>query len=118
MTNDFENTWETYTSSWKANSEDKKRAIFEQCLDVNCEYTDPLAKTTSLDDLLDYMVDFHAQVPGGYFVTKRFMAHNDQSIAEWDMKNGDNVVIGVGISYGKYNKSGKLISMTGFFETP
>ena len=69
------------------------------------------------DELINYMLDFHKQVPGGHFVTNYFLAHNDQSIAKWEMKNGEAQVIGEGISYGKYNKNGKLISMTGFFET-
>ena len=118
MSNDLESTWEAYTSSWKADSSDKKRAIFEGCLDAMCEYNDPHVKTKSWDELSDYMLDFHEQVPGGYFVTKSFMAHNNQSIAQWEMKNGEHIVIGEGISYGKYQENGKLISMTGFFEAP
>ena len=64
------------------------------------------------------MLGFHEQVPSGYFVTKHFMAHNNQSIAKWEMKNDKHIVIGEGISYGKYLENGKLISVTGFFETP
>jgi len=118
MINNLESTWETYTSSWKAETSEKKRAIFEECLDPKCEYNDPHEKTKSWDELVDYMLGFHEQVPGGHFVTKYFMAHNNQSIAKWDMKNGEHIVIGEGISYGKYHENGKLISMTGFFETP
>lgn len=118
MNNDFEKTWETYTSSWKAETSDSKRAIFGECLDTECAYYDPLIKTIGWDELVAYMLDFHQQIPGGYFVTNYFLAHNNQSIAKWEMKNGENAVIGEGISYGKYNENGKLVSMTGFFETP
>jgi len=118
MSNDLESTWEAYTSSWKTDSYEKKRAIFEGCLDVGCEYNDPHVRTKSWDELLDYMLGFHEQVPGGHFVTKSFMAHNNQSIAQWEMKNGEHIVIGEGISYGKYHENGKLISMLGFFEAP
>ena len=44
------------------------------------------------------------------------MAHNDKSIAKWDMCDGDGKVLMEGISYGEYNESGKLVSMTGFYE--
>ena len=115
MVNDLESVWEVYTSSWKAESKDEKRAIFARCLDVRCEYNDPNKKTKSWDEFLDHMLGFHEQVPGGHFVTKQFMTHNNQSIARWEMKNGDHAVIGEGISYGKYQDGGKLISITGFF---
>jgi len=117
MRNDFESTWEAYTSAWKADSADKKRAIFAKCLDVSCEYADPHVTTKNWDELLGHMLGFHENVPGGYFVTKSFMAHNNQSLVKWEMKNGENIVIGEGFSYGKYHNNGKLISMTGFFET-
>lgn len=118
MSNNFEKTWETYTSSWKAASSDDKQAIFKMCLDSQCEYSDPLTKTKGWDELVAYMLDFHKQIPGGHFVTSYFLAHNNQSIAKWQMKNGENTVLGEGISYGKYNEKGKLVTMTGFFEPP
>lgn len=118
MSDKHENTWATYTSSWKAKTSDDKRAIFAQCLDSECVYTDPLARTQSWDEFLTYMQDFHQQIPGGHFVTTYFLAHHDQSIAKWDMKNGEGVKVGEGISYGKYNAQGLLVSMTGFYETP
>lgn len=117
MSNDDQKTWETYASAWKAESVIDKRALFEKCLDVECEYNDPLMKTKGWDELLAYMLDFHQQIPRGYFVTTYFLAHNCQSIAKWEMLNGENRVVGEGISYGKYNKNGKLVAMTGFFET-
>jgi len=118
MSKEFEKMWENYTASWKSETSTGKRELFETCLDSECVYNDPLTKTKGWDDLVEYMLDFHKQVPGGHFVTKYFLAHNNQSIARWDMKNADNVILGEGISYGKYNERGKLVSMTGFFETP
>jgi len=118
MSNKFEKTWGIYTSSWKAESADDKYAIFDKCLDIACKYNDPIIKTKGWDELSKYMIDFHKQIPGGHFVTKYFLAHNNKSIARWDMKNGDDAILGEGISYGEYNNEGKLVSMTGFFETP
>ncbi len=55
MNNDFEQTWETYTSSWKAESADDKRIIFVECLDDKCTYNDPHIKTKGWDELVAYM---------------------------------------------------------------
>ncbi len=118
MSNDHEKTWEIYTSSWKAESSEEKKTIFNECLDSECQYCDPLIKTTGWEELVLYMLDFHQQVPGGYFVTNYFLAHSNQSIAQWEMKNADDDIIGKGASYGQYNKNGKLVTMTGFFQTP
>lgn len=111
-------TWDTYTESWKADTRQAKRILFESSLDSDCEYSDQLAQTEGWDALLDYMLDFHQQVPGGHFQTDYFLAHHNKSIARWQMKNGNNETLGEGISYGEYNSQGKLVSMTGFFEPP
>ena len=117
MNNDFKTTWETYTTSWNVEDTDSKRKIFETCLDSQCVYKDPMASAQNWDELLGYMAHFHGQFPGATMETQYFSAHNNQSIAKWHMKNGD-ILISEGISYGKYNDAGKLVSMTGFFETP
>lgn len=114
----FREIWETYASSWKAETAEEKRAIFEQCLDPTNQYNDPMMKVNNWDDFIAYMLEFHQQVPGGHFVTTYFQAHSNKSIARWEMKNGDGEVLGDGISYAEYNNEGKLTSETGFFETP
>lgn len=118
MPSNFQDTWETYTSAWKAENTSDKRALFRNSLDPSCQYNDPLIKTKGWDALESYMLDFHRQIPGGHFVTTYFLAHSNKSIARWEMRNAENVKLGDGISYGEYNASGKLVSMTGFFEAP
>ncbi len=118
MNTTHQETWDRYTASWKAVTADEKRAIFDSCLHATCTYTDPLTQTQGWDDLVAYMLDFHRQIPGGHFVTTEFSSHHDRSIAQWNMVNGEGVVLGDGISYGQYDEHGKLVSMTGFFETP
>ena len=110
--------WETYTQSWNATHTNEKRALFEKCLDMNCNYTDPLIKTHGWDELLSYMLEFHQQLPGARFITTYFLEHSNKSIARWEMRNADNLLLGDGISYGEYAVTGKLITMTGFFEPP
>ena len=118
MSDNFRETWEKYSSAWKVESAEEKREIIETCSDPKCQYTDPLIKTTGWDDIVDYMLDFHQQIPGGHFVTTYFLSHSNKSIAKWEMRNAENIVLGDGISYGEYNDNGHLVSMTGFFETP
>lgn len=108
--------WETYVASWKAEALAEKRRLVEASVSSQCRYTDPLTQTQGWDQLLDYMRDFHRQLPGGHFVTKRFIAHHDRSVAFWDMCDADGTVIGDGISYGEYDAAGKLTVMTGFFD--
>jgi len=118
MKDNFEQTWEQYVLSWKVETADEKKALFNSCLDTSCKYNDPMVKTSGQDQLLDYMLDFHKQIPGGHFITKYFLAHSNKSIARWEMRNGQDEVLGDGISYGEYNNEGQLVTMTGFFETP
>jgi len=115
---DLQETWETYTSSWQATTEDAKRALCEKSLSRDCVYTDPLTQARGLAELITYMLEFHQQIPGGHFVTTEFMAHHDRSIAKWEMRDGNDTVIGDGVSYGEYDRHGKLVSMNGFFKPP
>jgi len=118
MNNDIQETWERYVSSWKAASATEKRALFEDSLEPDCVYTDPITKTRDWESLLQYMKEFHEQIPGGHFVTTRFFTHDNKSVACWNMVAGDGSVVGDGLSYGEYGEGGRLTSMTGFFEPP
>lgn len=117
MTTDHQQTWETYASAWKAETVEQKRALFEKALTTDCCYTDPLTTLEGWDALAAYMIAFHEQVPGGHFVTTYFRQHHDKSVAKWNMVGQDGAVLGDGISYGEYDADGRLVRMTGFFET-
>ncbi len=118
MSEQFEQTWERYTSSWRAETAEERTALFESSLDIGCHYTDPLIRAKGWDELAAYMRSLQQQVPGVHFVTTYFGAHNRKSIAKWEMRNGENATIGDGVSYGEYSEQGRLTAMTGFFEPP
>jgi len=118
MNDQFHTIWETYTLAWKENTEAEKMALFRECLAPNCVYRDPVAVAEGWGELVSYMLEFHESIPGGHFLTREFKSHNNRSIAEWDMCAKDGTVIGVGISYGEYNEEGRLMAMTGFFDSP
>ncbi len=118
INSDQRNAWETYVSAWREASAEGKRAALKRCAAPDCVYQDPLTFAEGQEALVDYMLAFHQQVPGGHFITNYFLAHHDASIAKWNMVNGEGATIGEGVSYGQYNQQGALIAMTGFFETP
>lgn len=45
MSKSYENTWETYAASWKAEALPEKQRLLEQSLTQDCCYTDPLTQT-------------------------------------------------------------------------
>jgi hypothetical protein len=116
MNDKIKNSWEDYALSWKVKSAEEKRTLFDKCLDKDCTYNSPVIKTRGWEQLVDHMLEFHKNVPGGYFNTTYFRSYDNKSIARWDMVTGKDDVVGDGISYCEYNDSGKLISMTGFFD--
>ena len=118
MDHNYETIWSTYTSSWRATTRAERMKFFAEALSNSCVYTDPLTKREGYEGLSEYMDEFQRQIPGGHFKTKWFLAYRGQSIALWDMLAGDGTKMGEGASYGTYDASGKLTSMTGFFEKP
>jgi hypothetical protein len=115
--NDARQTWERYVSAWKATEAGDKRALFDGCLSPLCVYRDPQTERRGWDDVLAYMLEFHRQVPGGHFVTDQFVAHHGRSMARWTMRDAAGRILGEGTSYGEYDEDGRLLAMTGFFET-
>lgn len=117
MSHDYEATWRRYASAWKAETAEEKRAILDGSVIPECVYTDPLVQLTGWDALVQYMLEFHEQIPGGHFVTTWFLAHHGRSVARWNMVDGAGTVHGDGVSYVEYDDDGRLVSMTGFFDT-
>ena len=118
MSTDLRATWDTYTLAWKEPAPQAKMQAIRASTTATCVYRDPLACTQGQDALVDYMMAFHQQMPGGYFQTSYFLAHHDRSISKWHMHNAEGVIVGEGVSYGEYDPQGRLQSMTGFFDVP
>ena len=116
--NSHQATWETYTQSWSETDISKRLQLFEQSLNPECAYTDPLIQTTGYDQLSGYMAELHKNVPGVKFITTDFKIHHDRSLTRWSMVDGNGNVLSQGASYGLYGADGRLLQMTGFFELP
>ena len=108
--------WETYTSSWSADSDEARRKAYTTCLTEDCVYKDPNIETHGYKELASYMAGLQAQIPGAGFVTRRFVTHHDSALISWDMLDAARKVISPGTSVGVFAEDGRLRSMTGFFE--
>ena len=111
-------TWEAYTAAWNAPGADAKMLALRSCADGDCVYRDPLVVAQGHAALVDAMLAFHQQVPGGFFRTTSFRAHHARSAATWQMCGADGGVLGEGLSYGEYGADDRLVAMTGFFDVP
>jgi SnoaL-like domain len=111
-------TWERYAAAWRATTRADKLAALATSVAPACTYRDPLTVAEGHEALVEYMLGFHQQVPGGHFETVSFITHHQRSVATWTMRDAARQVIGDGISYGEYADDGKLVAMTGFFAVP
>lgn len=116
--NQHEETWKTYVASWRAPSIESKRALLQRSLAVDCAYADPFEQTRGWEQLMTYMARFHRQSSGSYFVTLEFATHHGRSLAKWEMRDAQDNGIGDGIGYGEYDRDGKLVSISNFFQVP
>jgi hypothetical protein len=116
MTDPKRTIWNTYSRAWKEADKGGKLAALRESTVSDCIYRDPNTVVEGHEALVQTMLAFHQQVPGGWFDTTYFLAHHDRSIAKWNMIDGKGQVIGNGVSYGEYDERGRLTSMTGFFE--
>lgn len=114
----YQNTWETYTRSWSEADASTRLKLFEKCLSPDCVYTDPLIQATGYSQLSGYMTELGKKLPGVRFVTTDFKYHHDRSLTHWNMVDGNGNVLSPGASYGMYGVDGRLVQMTGFFESP
>lgn len=109
--------WEIYTEVWGTAKLSERLARFGKCLDRECVYTAPGAATRGWDELNAEMERFHSDVPGGHFALTYFLEHHEYCFAKWDLLGKDGATLGQGQSVGEFNAQGKLVKMTGFFES-
>ncbi len=108
--------WEIYTQAWAEDDHLKRLRLFEESLDSECEYTDPITHTKGYEQLASYMSELHKNVPGVRFVSTDFKSHHDYSLTHWNMIDKMGNVLAQGVSYGRYGSDGRLLQMTGFYD--
>lgn len=110
--------WNTYTKSWLEPDRTKRIKLMEQCLSVDCLYTDPLIQVSGYERLSAYISKLQKNLPGVKFLITDFKSHHDRSLAHWDMVDGKGNLLSQGASFGLYGSDGRLNQMTGFSELP
>ena len=115
---DRKHTWDLYASAWKVGPKAEKLAALARSVEPQATYRDPLAQAEGHEALVAHMLNWHERVPGGWFETTSFQEHHGRSLAHWNMRAADGKVLGEGISFCEWAPSGKLASMTGFFDVP
>lgn len=113
-----EQTWKTYATSWKTTSEAERLAVLARTLEQGCRYIDPQTNVTGHPALSAAMAAFQTQLPGFEFVTTQFWTHGNRSLARWEMRAASGAVVSDGASYAEFSDTGKLASITGFFDLP
>jgi hypothetical protein len=112
--NSYLEIWQAYGASWSEPNEKKRKETLQKQLILTCNYTDPNVDILGIDNLSDYMGEFQKGFPEAKFVLTDFKVHHDQSLAHWNMVDGNGNILSKGTSFGIY-KDGQLIKMTGFF---
>lgn len=108
-------TWEAYTTAWSGIALETRKTTLEENLNSDCTYTDPNIQIVGYQSPSDYMEQFQQGFSGCKFVTTDFKEHHNQSLAHWDMVNGEGEILSKGASFGEYGADGRLARMTGFF---
>lgn len=106
--------WEAYGNAWSEPIEIIRKQTLNLFLIPDCSYTDPNVEITGIDAISDYMKEFQKGFPGARFVVTDFKIHHEQSLAHWNMVDGQGDILSKGASFGMY-KNEQLIKMTGFF---
>ncbi|WP_395066134.1 hypothetical protein [Flavobacterium sp.] len=115
MTNNLHlDIWEAYSASWSEQNKKIRKEILNKILVSDCNYTDPNIDVVGINNLLNYMSEFQNGFPGARFVVTDFKVHHDQSLAHWNMVDGNGTILSKGASFGIY-KNAQLTKMTGFF---
>ncbi len=115
QTNDYRTTWEIYAKAWSGVDAAERQALLDQSVHPDCLYTDPMVQCRGHRELIAYLEQFQIGLPGGSFKTHSFRNHHDQALADWDMLDGSGSSANLGTSFVRFDESGRLVQITGFF---
>ena len=110
----YAKVWDLYMNSWSETDSVKRMKILEQILVDHCIDTDTFTHTEGREQLSNYMAEFQTKVIGVKFITTHFKEHHNQSLAHWDMIDGQEKLIAKGASFAMYNDENKLTQMNSF----
>ncbi|MDE1178799.1 MAG: nuclear transport factor 2 family protein [Edaphobacter sp.] len=108
--------WDVYQEAWSDMPEAKRRELLEKALAEGCRFASPAGEGEGIEALVTHIGEFQAQYPGAYFKTFKFLFHHDQALAHWTMFGKDGAEFLQGHSAVRFNESGELVSLAGFWE--
>jgi len=79
-------------------------------------FSNPDTQGKGLGDLTVHIEDFQRQFPGAWFRGNKLIVHHGQLLAEWTMFNGDGTEFLTGNSYARFDETGMLTELAGFWK--
>lgn len=107
--------WETSRSCWNDNHSNRRKSKLSEIMSDDFEYRDPNVELKGHRQLSDYMEQFQKEFIGASFVISDFNVHHNRSLANWNMVDAKNEVVGNGVDFAQY-ENGSLKQVTGFFK--
>lgn len=108
--------WKLYAETWSL-PEEERLSRLKQLITADVTYTDPTISLADPEALSNYMGKFQIDMPGGRFVITEAYKHHGQSLAYWQMLDGEGKAMMNGTSHAHLSDEGKFQSLTGFFRT-
>ena len=114
-TQGIQQSWEAYTKAWSDIGATEREQLVETSVSEDIDFSNPLIAGRGRAELIDAMIQFQKQFPGGQFELRPSMIHHDQLLSAWILHGKDGSELLTGHNYAQADSEGKLLQMTGFF---
>lgn len=109
--------WRRYAALW-TDAPAARDAGLLQCVHEHCRYCDPNGEIDGPDALAAYMEGFRQAMPDARFHIERVAAHHGRTSSTWGLRRADGALLQTGRSFATMDEQGRLLHITGFFDTP
>ncbi len=110
--------WELYSKAWSAGSGEERKGLLSQCLLADFGYVDPRIECHGYGEITKLMEAFQERQPGGRFALRSIFAHHGTALVNWQLVTRDGTASNLGFDFVKFDESGKIRDVTGFFVPP
>lgn len=111
----FKEVFDIWSESWAITERTKRDELLKTILADDFRYTDPLIELSGLNEVSDYIAEFHKQSPGITFAQTNVVSHHNKNLVKWNTLNENKEVIDGGSSF-VLVEDNKLKDITGFFD--
>lgn len=117
MTANIQTIWAAYSDSWQDISPEERGRLLTASVADDVTFTAPGMSGHGISALTNMLEEFQRTRPGAYFDTTDLIAHNNQSLATWSMRDRADQEIMGGNSYARYGDDGRIVNLAGFWQT-